>query len=152
VTFPGGVFNPDSLSLGDRILILHYLTSNGPVSENPAETTFQSLPGGMFYFSTFRKRGPNRVLAEFGGEPETVAAIRDKLGWAAGEVGDVSVRVPALPRIPVTVVLHAGDDEFPPEVQFLFRDDITSFLPLEDVAVLGGTVATRLSIAAGELK
>ena len=48
------------------------------------------------------------------------------------------------------VVLHRGDEEFPAEVNLLFSDRIAAFLPLEDVAVLAGLVATRLTRAAQE--
>jgi hypothetical protein len=45
------------------------------------------------------------------------------------------------------VVLHAGDEEFPAEANILFDDAIVNFLPLEDVAVLAGLIATRLAIS-----
>lgn len=147
LSVPGYTFEPEGLGLGEKILILHYLTSDGVIEENPQSTTFQSLPGGMFYFSTFRKRGPNRVVKDFGENIRGLLEIAEKSGWRKEPLGDVSFAIPALPNIDVTVVAHHGDDEFPPEVQFLFRRDITSFLPLEDVAVLAGIVATRLTIA-----
>lgn len=151
LSFPECVFQLEDLSLGEKILILHYLTSDQPLEPNPSMTTFQSLPGGMFYYSTFRKRGPNRTLAEFGAQPDQLDRVAAREGWQTGSLGDVCVILPALPRIDVTVVAHRGDDEFPPEVQFLFRKDITSLLPLEDVAVLGGIVATKITIAGSRL-
>jgi hypothetical protein len=42
-------------------------------------------------------------------------------------------------------VLHGGDEEFPAAANILFRDEIVNFLPLEDVAVLAGLIATRLA-------
>jgi len=45
------------------------------------------------------------------------------------------------------VVLYTGDEEFPAEANILFNDEIGNFLSLEDVAVLAGSIATRLSMA-----
>ncbi len=144
VTLPEVGFLPATLSLGEKILILHYLTHDTPFEENPPQATFESLPGGMFYFPTFRKRGPDRVLNDYGDDPGSLIKAGQTAGWPLGTLGDASVIIPALPFIDITVVIYSGDEEFPPEVSFLFRRDITSFLPLEDVAVLGGIVATRL--------
>ena len=146
VSLPDCEFSPAELSLGEKILILHYLTSETPFDKAPIQATFESLPGGMFYFPTFRKRGPDRVLKDFGDNPSLLRQAAETAGWTVGSIGDISVAIPALPLIEVTVALYEGDDEFPPEVNFLFRKDISAFLPLEDVAVLGGIVATRLMI------
>jgi hypothetical protein len=146
VTLPECNFAPPALSLGEKILILHYLSSKDPFEESPPQATFQSLPGGMFYFPTFRKRGPDRVLSDYGENLSQLLEAAEAAGWPAGSIGDVSVNIPALPLIDVTVAAYAGDEEFPAEVNFLFRKDITSFLPLEDIAVLGGIVATKLTI------
>jgi hypothetical protein len=40
--------------------------------------------------------------------------------------------------------MYRGDEEFPPECQFLYSDAIINLLPLEDVAVLAGRVAKYL--------
>jgi hypothetical protein len=48
------------------------------------------------------------------------------------------------PRIDVIVIIHKGDEEFPPEVNLLFSENINNFLPLEDVSILGGIIAGYL--------
>ncbi|MBT3271956.1 MAG: DUF3786 domain-containing protein [Spirochaetales bacterium] len=144
---PDCSIEPDSLDQGELILILHYFETEGSPDTTAPEVTFQSLPGGMFYYPTFRKRGPNRVLNDFGENPEDLIKTGEKLNWKAGTLGDASLIVPVLPEIFVTVVLHAGDEEFPSEAQFLFKKDILSLIPLEDVAVIGTILATKLTIA-----
>ncbi len=146
VSIPEFEFSPTHLSLGEKILILHYLTSDGSVENNPPPATFEGLRGGMFYFETFRKRGPERVLNDFREDPALLSRIAGLQGWTQGEAGDVSIVIPVLPLIDLTVVYYAADEEFPAEVKFLFRKDITSLLPLEDIAALGGFAATRLVI------
>ena len=65
-------------------------------------------------------------------------------------MGDASFRFDILPKIAGVVVLHAGDEEFPAEANILFDDEIINFLPLEDVAVLAGVIATRLAKSAND--
>ena len=61
------------------------------------------------------------------------------------ELGDASFRIDILPKVGGLVVLHAGDEELPAEANILFDDEIVNYLPLEDVAVLAGLIATRLA-------
>ena len=49
-----------------------------------------------------------------------------------------------LPRVRVAAILHLGDDEFPAEASLLFDASVRHYLPIEDVAVLGGLVAGEL--------
>ena len=146
IELPEYVFLPDDLSLGEKILILHYLLSDGPREEHPATATFEGLRGGMFYFETFKKRGPARVRNDFKDKPLILREIAAASGWREGNTGDISIIIPALPLIEITVVMYTADEEFPAEVTFLFRKDIVSLLPLEDIAALGGFAATRLAI------
>ena len=59
----------------------------------------------------------------------------------------MSVKVPDFPRIDAVVVLYREDDEFPPDANILFKDDIINYLPLEDVAVLSGLIGSKLKKA-----
>jgi hypothetical protein len=123
-------FQPSEVPLPERILILHYLLGR------------ESRP---FYDQTYQKRGPQRIARRFG---QNVAEFRKacrSLNWQEAELGDASFQFDILPKIRGLLVLHAGDEEFPPEVNILFNDEIGNFLPLEDVAVLAGLIATRLS-------
>jgi hypothetical protein len=49
-----------------------------------------------------------------------------------------------LPRIPLTLVLWTGDEEFAPEATVLFDKSVRSYLPPEDIAMLSGMVVYRL--------
>jgi hypothetical protein len=138
-------FSPPDLSLVEKILILHYLLAreNRPVKGQMI--AFKNLPAATFYDPTYQKRGPLRIARRFG---EDVGAFRRacrNLGWHEEDLGDASFRFDILPKIDGVVVLHAGDEEFPAEANILFGDGIVNFLPLEDVAVLAGLIATRLA-------
>jgi len=142
----GGIeFAPPELTLVEKILILHYLLARESRPVKGQMIAFKNLPGAAFYDPTYQKRGPRRIARRFG---EDVGAFRKacrNLGWHEEELGDASFRFDILPKIDGVVVLHVGDEEFPAEANILFDDEIVNFLPLEDVAVLAGLIATRLA-------
>lgn len=142
-------FSPDDIPQTERILILHYLTSSAEKPEagdNSSQdfVSYQSLPGGMFYYPTFRKRGPEWLTYVFSDRPELLPVAAGPLGAIPGSFGDISVIIPVFPKIDIAVVIFKGDEEFPTELNFLFKPHIVNYLTLEDIAVLGGVVAGRL--------
>ena len=54
-----------------------------------------------------------------------------------------------LPRVRVAVVLYQRDEEFAADAAMLFDASTRHYLPIEDVAVLGGLVAGELMRARG---
>jgi hypothetical protein len=137
-------FSPDSISFAEKILLLHYLTTKGDKETKGEYVTFKNLPGASFYNSTYRKRSIERILRAFGAAPKSLLDVSCVLAGQPAELGDVSVRFQVFPKIEATIVLHEGDDEFPPEAQIVFRDEVVNLLPLEDIAVLSGILASRL--------
>ena len=144
ITLPEISFSPEKLPLMEKILILHYLTTweDHPCRGEPVD--FKNLPGGSFYQSTYKKRGPDLILRLFGSTPEALLKAGLKMGGRKAEYGDVSVTIPIFPKIETTIIIHRGDDEFPPEAQILFQDDIIRFLSLEDVALLSSMIYQHL--------
>ena len=138
---------PADLPLMEKILILHYLTGSGQVPTGDRLVGFKNLPGAAFYAVPYQKRGPARIARRFGASPEDFRRACSALGWTPEQFGDLSFSVDVFPRIRAVVVLHLGDEEFPAEANILHNEGIVSFLPLEDVAVLGGSIATRLTRA-----
>jgi hypothetical protein len=74
-----------------------------------------------------------------------VVAAAEPLGGVPEEYGDRSMRILVFPRAALIVVLHRGDEEFPPEANILFGNDIADYLSLEDISRLGGITALRLA-------
>ena len=48
------------------------------------------------------------------------------------------------PRVPVTLVVWAGDDEFEPTAKILFDHSIPHYLTTEDIAWVSGMIVYRL--------
>lgn len=148
IGLPEVAFEPAGTPLRDRILILHYLTSEGGNPQSASYASFRSLPDGMFYDGPFRKRATQRILDEFRGNPGAMIDAAESIGGQRWNLGDISVRLQVFPVIDVVVAIYNTDDEFPPDANMLFSDNIGGYLSLEDVAILGGEVATRLCGAA----
>ena len=50
----------------------------------------------------------------------------------------------AFPKVKAAIVLWEKDDEFDAECNMLFNSSVKKILPTEDVAVLGGLIASRI--------
>ncbi|RJO65391.1 MAG: DUF3786 domain-containing protein [Myxococcales bacterium] len=136
------------LSLWEQIVVLHYLGSNGTVHKTDRLIAFREIPDGRFYDAAFLRRSKAPLVAAFGDKPDVLPAAAALLGGVRTDGADLAVSIPAFPNVPVSVTFWLGDDEFPPDANLLFRADIGAFLPVEDVAVLGGLVVGKLKAAA----
>ena len=134
----------EAVPMPEKILILHYLLTSKGDSLQGKFITFREIPEGPFYYSAFLKRARDPLIHTFGSEPQRLLNCGSQLGAEQDELGDVSITLKVLPRIPLTVVLWGGDDELPPEGNILFDESVKSYLPAEDIAVLSGMVVYRL--------
>lgn len=129
-----------------QILILHYLAAESRVQDitNDPWISFKGLPGGEIYFPTFRKRAIAPILKKYGDNPSDLLDKAESLNATPLNQGTAALDIPVFPKIKVAIILHAGDDEFPPECTILFNQSTQSLLPTEDVAVLASTIAYRI--------
>jgi hypothetical protein len=141
------VLGPDGQEapLTEKVVILHYLnTANGAeVRDDPI--TFREVPSGEFYYSAFVKRAENPLLSVFGHNPDLLLKTAPLIGGdpIQGQ-GDAAVKFLPLPKVPVSIILWGGDEEFDPSAQILFDRSIQHYLPTEDIAWLSGMIVYRL--------
>ena len=134
----------EAISLRDKILILHYLVQAKGTPLSNRIITYKELPEGINYFRTFYKRAIKPLVDHFGQEPDQLVDVVKRLGGHKTDYGDVAVIINAFPRVPVTLALWWGDEEFPPEGSILFDSTISDYLTTEDTNVLCEGVAWRL--------
>jgi hypothetical protein len=127
-----------------RLLVLHYLIHADGVPPADHWIAFRELPDGRIYDAAFQKRSPVRLAQEYGTDAKGFAAAALALGGESIQFGDVAYRFRLLPRLAMAVILHLGDEEFAPTVNVLFDAAAGHYLPTEDLAVLGGVLATKL--------
>ena len=147
VTIPGcKVLLPDGSEMNpyERVLVLHYITSDGPVPPDSDPITFKEVPSGAFYSAAFDRRAKNPLLGVFGDDPSRAVKAAESLGGRRADGGDVAVTVPAFPMVDITMVFYRADDEFPADVNLLLSSGITAYLSTEDIATVAGMTAYKL--------
>jgi hypothetical protein len=115
-----------------------------PTAEIHQLVSFEQLAGGRAYYSAFKRRAVNQIERVFGSNPQTLYKAGKLLDAIGLDYGDYSVKIYALPLIPVIIVLWSGDAEFPPSANILFDSSISQYLSTEQTAMLGELTAARL--------
>ena len=133
-----------TVSLREKILILHYLTQARGTPLSNKIITYKELPEGANYFRTFSKRAIKPLVDHFSKEPGRLVNTAEKLGGRRVDYGDVAVTIDAFRRVPIILLLWRGDEEFPPEGNILFDSTISDYLSTEDINVLCEVIAWRL--------
>lgn len=129
------------------ILLLLYLTEAGGGPLTGDWIAFEQISGGAGYIGSFRGRVIGPLLRTFGAHPEALTAAAAEMGASPLGMGDAAVSLPALPRVPIAIVLWAGDEEFAPSASIVFDASVEGYLDAEAVTVLA-ELATRRMIEA----
>lgn len=131
-------------SLQEQVSILHYLAQATAAAPTGRMITFREIPSGDFYYEPFRKRAQLPLVNTFGPAPEGLLAAGEKLGGTKEDMGDVSVTFPLFPKVPITLVLWRGDEEFAPEGNILYDASVGEFFNAEEIAFLTGNIIYKL--------
>jgi len=115
-----------------------------PVPEAFELISFRQLPGGHAYHRAFLGRVVLSIQRMFGSKPRMLVEAAKLLGGHEVDYGDCSVRVKALPLVPITVILWAESPEFPSSANMLFDASISHYLTTEQAAMLGELTSARL--------
>ena len=118
-----------------RILWLHYLTANGTQNLSGNLIAYRDVAPALFYEPNFHKRAVKPLISCFGKNPEKLIETGEFLGGKKADLGDASVTINVLPYLPLTFVIWAGSEEFPPDGNILFDKTVKSWFSSEDVVV-----------------
>jgi len=131
-------------ALWEKILILHYFNSSDGTPMTNEHISFKEVREAMLYLPNFEKRAVAPLLGRFGGNPEKILGPSQHLGGQKEELGDFSVTIPVLPRVPITLVFWKKDEEFEARLTVLFDRTILRYLPTEDIVLAAQMMAFRL--------
>ncbi len=102
-----------------RLLVPLYLASCADNEPTGYVISPLSLPGGAAFFKGPHEI-PNEVIAHnFGTDPGLLLETAAKLGGRTVDGGDAAAVIPVFPKLPVTIIVWAGDLEFPARAQML---------------------------------
>jgi hypothetical protein len=137
---------PDQeVPLQEQILILHYLQAGRQAAPPSGDwVAYREIPGAAFYYAAFLKRAVEPLKKAFGQNLAGLKHAAGRLNGVAVGFGDAGFDFRAFPKVPVRLIVHAGDDEFPAEATILFDRSIERTLSPEDIAWLAGMVVYRL--------
>jgi hypothetical protein len=135
---------PDAeVPVQEQVLILHYMLGKETGKPEGDWVSYREIPGASFYFSAFVKRAIDPLKAVFGPDPEKLVGPAAKLGGEKIEYGDVGFEFRVFPKVPMRVILYAGDEEFTPEANILLDRCVANILSPEDIAWMAGMVVYR---------
>ena len=147
ITLPDRTTFKDSaeeVPLRDKLLIMHYFLHAGGTPLTNTPMAFKELKEGANYFPTYALRAIKPLVDFFGKKPEMLLEVAPTLGGTKADYGDAAVTIPAFPRVPITLVLWKGDEEFTPEANILFDNTISDYLSTEDLIVLCQVISWSL--------
>ena len=128
----------------EQVLILHYLLGATLSPLTGDWVPYREIPGASVYHSVFVKRAADPLKKVFGRNIPGFSNTSSLLNGKPVELGDAASEFLLFPRVPIQLILHEGDDEFPPEANILFDKSISRYLSPEDIAWLAGMVVYRL--------
>ncbi len=142
--------SPDEsvISLVSKGVMLHYILLADGFPNVKKFITYGEIPGGLSYAGVFRRRVILPFLQAFGEDLEAFKKAAEAHQGVPALLGDAAYTFQIFPRIPVTLVLWKGDEEFPAAGKMLFDASIDHYLELEDVVVMGEMIVGRLKAAA----
>jgi hypothetical protein len=115
----------------EELCILTYLINCRDLPVADKLRTAQELPEGQFFFRGLHKLATEKLEEIFGQCPERLYDVMDEFGAKRREFGDASIKLYVLPRIPLTIVIWQGDEEFGPRASILFDETAAVQLPLD---------------------
>lgn len=148
VSHPSGAIHSETgedVPLWEKIITLHYLIHARGTSPSGNLVTYNDIPDGRLYYPNFIKRTSELLLKAYGQNLEALVQAALHLGGVERPgLGDYAVVIPALPRVAYVFVIWKGDQEFPPQVNVVFDQNIRDYLPAEDITVLANMIAVKL--------
>ncbi|RLE63116.1 MAG: hypothetical protein DRJ38_08325 [Thermoprotei archaeon] len=118
-----------------------------PISESGKLISFSKLPGGDLYRSVFLERVAKPIEHLFNSNPELLYETAKIFNASRLDFGDCSVKINALPLIPIVYVIWGEDEEFPASVNILFDSTVKNYLTTEQTVLLSELTSIRLKHA-----
>lgn len=124
--------------------ILSGYAESKPVSETHKLISFSQLPGGQAYKNAFIRRAVQPIEKTFGSNAQELYEAAKLLNAEKASHGDCSIKIYALPLVPIIIILYGATSEFSASANMLFDSSASNYLSSEQLAMLGQLTSTRL--------
>jgi hypothetical protein len=129
-----------------QLCILAYLVNAKDLPLAGRLVSVEKLDPGGFFFRGSHRLPLEKLTTVFGRDPPLFQKVGRILNAATRAFGDASMELSVLPRIPLTLVIWAADEEFPARASILLDQSATAQLPLDVLfAAAGLTIQVVLS-------
>ncbi len=118
-----------------------------PTTETKQLISFSQVPGGIGYNTAFIRRAVQPIERTFNSNPQRLWTSAALFNAEKQNYGDYAVKIHALPLVPITIILHTANPEFPASANMLFDSSVSKFLTTEQIAMLGQLTSLRLAHA-----
>jgi len=148
IGWPDVAFEQESgeeIPIKQKILVLHYLNGVSTKDLTGSFISYKDIPSARFYLDAFNRRVKHPLVQAFGEHPDRLRPIAKELfGATTSSLGDVSVEIQAFPKVPITLVIWKGDEEFPCDGTIIFDSSIGDILSAEDITELASHIVYPL--------
>lgn len=126
-----GKFLINDLGEYSRLSVLSYLVNAKDLPLTGELVRPSDLPGGDIFVRGTHVLPLDGIAESFGHDQEEFINIGKELGASGLGYGDISLGFFPFPRVPIVLIVWAGDDEFPAKVSLLCDSTCTSHLSID---------------------
>jgi len=132
----------------EQLSLLAYLINARDLPLTGKLVSVEKLDPGGFFFRGSHKLPVEKLARVFGPDPPSLHKVGRALNAAPQAFGDASIELLVLPRIPLTLIVWAADEEFPARASILLDQSASAQLSLDVLfAVTMLTINVVVSIA-----
>ena len=109
--------------------------------------TYKDFKDAAPYVGGFKNTAERPIAKAFSNDVDTLEATCLALGGRPFNTDvncQLAYQFPALPQVPIFLIFHDADDDFPAQCTLLFWNNAASYLDMECLAMIGGILAHRL--------
>lgn len=130
-----GSSEPNPAGYSEQLCLLAYLINAKDLPLADKLVKAESFPDGQFFFRGHHALPVEKLAKRFGQEPKLLYQAANKFNAEQCEFGDASIKLNALPQVPLTIVIWGGDEEFPSRASILFDQTASEQMPLDALGV-----------------
>lgn len=129
---------------GETLAVFDWLCDGKPNAKAAGEyCAVGSLPGIYVGGSGLMMSGDS-LAKQIDSAPERFRAACQTMGGREVALGDLGFEIPVFPGVAMCLKFYFGDEEFPPQLTFLWDKNILQFVRYETVYYIAGCIRERL--------